>query len=123
MNKNSPFRLKRIYDSPLDSDGKRILVDRLWPRGMSKERAQIDWWAKELAPSHELRRSYDHSPQMWHQFKAGYFAELDDNSESVENILQIAMSGPVTLLYASGDKIHNNALALKEYLDQKLMER
>jgi len=109
-------QIKRVYDRPERTDGRRILVDRLWPRGMSKAAAAIDFWAKEAAPSHELRRWYGHAPEKWPEFKRRYCAELDTNAEVVTERRREMGRGTVTLLFGSKELRLNNAVALKEYL-------
>jgi uncharacterized protein YeaO (DUF488 family) len=111
------IRIKRAYESPIDSDGYRILVDRLWPRGISKEKAKIDYWPKALAPSNELRRWYGHDPKKWSEFKSRYFAELDGNPELVKELLQSIRKGQATFVYSSKEQRLNNAVALKEYVE------
>ncbi|WP_245578308.1 DUF488 domain-containing protein [Desulfomicrobium escambiense] len=106
--------VKRVYD-PVGDDGTRILVDRLWPRGVSKEALQ-GIWVKEIAPSTELRKWFDHQPQKWPEFTRRYFAELDGRPESVDRIVRLVRSGKVTLLYASKNEEFNHAIALREYL-------
>lgn len=110
------LRIKRVYDPPTDDDGCRILVDRLWPRGLTKERAQLDAWLKEIAPSNELRRWYGHDPGKWDEFRERYFKELDDRSKQVDELLELVRKGPATLLFSSKELRLNNAVALKEYL-------
>ncbi len=110
------IRLKRVYDAPSEMDGTRILVDRLWPRGLSKQKAQIDYWFKELAPSTELRKWFNHDPEKWHSFRERYFKELDSHPEIVEQVNNNIRKGDVTFIYAAKDEQHNNAVALKEYL-------
>lgn len=95
------IKIKRAYESPSDDDGYRILVDRLWPRGISKKKAKIDFWPKELAPSTELRRWYGHDPEKWSEFKSRYFAELDGNPELVNELLEYVRKGTVTFIYSS----------------------
>jgi len=112
------LKFKRIYEAPLPGDGFRILVDRLWPRGISREKASIDLWLKEVAPSTELRKWFNHEPDKWEGFKRRYFMELDDCSELISSILDIAMEKKVTLLFSSRDEKLNNAAALKEYIDK-----
>ncbi len=109
-------RTKRIYDEPASSDGRRILIDRLWPRGVSKEAAQIDYWAKAVAPSNELRRWYRHDPEKWPEFRDRYFAELDSNPEGIAELRGQLGVGPTTLIFGSKEEILNNASALREYL-------
>lgn len=110
------LRLKRIYEPAAPEDGYRILVERLWPRGLTKERARVDLWAKEAAPSPELRRWFGHEPQKWDEFKARYLAELATQPEVLEELLAKIRSGPVTLVYAASDPEHNSALILFELL-------
>jgi uncharacterized protein YeaO (DUF488 family) len=116
------FRLKRVYLAPDAADGSRVLVDRLWPRGLSRERAQIDLWCKDLAPSDALRRRFHGDPTGWDAFRAAYFAELarPEMRAAVTDILDRLDHAPVTLLFAARDEIRNNAVALKEWLDQRL---
>lgn len=109
--------IKRIYDLPSDDDGFRILVDRLWPRGVSKEKAKIDLWLKEIAPSNELRKWFGHEPGKWVEFKRRYFDELKNNS-AVNLLRDYMKKGRVTLLYSAKDEKYNNAVALKEFLEK-----
>lgn len=111
------IRIKRIYAEAAPDDGMRILVDRLWPRGLSKEKAGVDFWAKELAPSSELRRWYGHEPERWPEFKDRYFQELEGHPEAVKELLHYTERGLVTFLYSSKEERLNNAVALKEYLE------
>lgn len=113
-----PLRLKRIYDESADVDGYRVLVDRLWPRGVSKEDARLDDWLKELAPSDELRRWFDHDPDKWDEFKRRYFDELDQNEAASALLQRLEDNEAITLLYAAKDEKHNNAVALREWLMQ-----
>ncbi len=111
--------ISRIYDNADDKDGYRVLVDRLWPRGVSKEEAKIDEWAKEIAPSNELRKSFDHQPDKMAEFRKGYLAELEENHEFPDfkkRILDKLKNNNVTLLYAAKDEANNNAVVLKEAL-------
>lgn len=110
------IKIKRAYEKPDDTDGYRILVDRLWPRGISKERAKIDFWPKELAPSTELRQWYRHDEEKWPEFKTRYFKELDKNQELVKEVLAYLRKGTVTFIYGSKERSLNNAVALKEYV-------
>lgn len=112
--------LKRIYDPVEERDGYRVLVDRLWPRGAGKQDAAIDLWLKEAAPSTALRQWFNHDPEKWDEFKVRYFAELDNNRRHLQPLLKAASKGNITLIYSSRDKEHNQALALREYLE-KLM--
>ena len=110
------LRIKRVYDDPAKSDGQRILVDRLWPRGVSKENAKIDFWAKETSPSNELRRWYQHDPEKWPEFRRRYFKELTQNPDAVAELRANLGSGTVTLIFSSKETRLNNARALVEYL-------
>lgn len=112
--------LKRVYEPAEESDGCRILVDRLWPRGESKEKAAIDFWAKNAAPSNELRKWFNHDPDKWDEFQKKYREELDGNPAGVDE-LKAAMKGKkmVTLLYGAKDEQHNQAVVLKQYLGRK----
>ena len=109
--------LKRVYEAPLPSDGCRILVDRLWPRGLAKQDAKIDLWPKELAPSTELRQWFNHEPPKWVEFKRRYFEELGDRSEVLLPIRECVQAGPVTFVFASRELRFNNAVALKEFVE------
>ncbi|WP_420643831.1 DUF488 domain-containing protein [Candidatus Leptofilum sp.] len=111
------LQLKRIYDAPDPNDGFRVLVDRLWPRGVSKEDAQLDLWLGDIAPSPRLRKWFGHDPARWDGFLDRYFAELDENSQVVTELFQKATSSNVTLLFAAKDVRHNHAVALKMYLE------
>jgi uncharacterized protein YeaO (DUF488 family) len=110
------IRLKRAYEEPSRGDGLRILVERLWPRGLSRERADVDVWLKDIAPSPELRRWFGHEPDKWEEFRRRYWAELDAKPEAVAELRRKARDEPVTFVYAARDEQHNGALALKEYL-------
>ena len=111
-----PIALKRVYDTSSNDDGVRILVDRLWPRGLSKQRAKIDRWLREAAPSTDLRRWYNHEPSKWAEFKRRYFVELRESEEVLLSVLEEATHSKVTLLFAAREGKLNNAVALKEYL-------
>ena len=113
------IRIKRVYEQPDPGDGIRILVDRLWPRGLSKEAAKIDYWAKMISPSSELRKWYGHDPAKWVEFQQRYAAELDGQAEEVALLLKKIEQGPATFLYASTEKQLNNAHALMIYLKKK----
>ncbi len=113
------IRTKRVYEPPEQKDGRRILVDRLWPRGLSKEKAAVDYWARDVAPSSELRRWYGHAPEKWPEFKRRYFAELDTNGEGVAQLRNALGRGGATLLFGSAELRLNNAAALKEYLESR----
>ena len=116
-----PIALKRVYDAPSRSDGCRILVERLWPRGLSKEKARVDLWAKEAAPSSELRRWFDHEPERWPEFKRRYFKELRAREEPLQAILDRLHAGPATFVFASRELRFNNAVALREYVETQLL--
>lgn len=109
------LKIKRIYESYSEDDGYRILVDRIYPRGVKKATAHINLWLKEIAPSHELRKWFNHEPEKWEDFKNRYFAELGENP-ALATIQEKITHGTVTLLYSARDTDHNQALALHEYL-------
>jgi uncharacterized protein YeaO (DUF488 family) len=115
-----PFVLKRVYERPEASDGTRILVDRLWPRGMAKGKARIDLWLKDIAPSDALRKRFHGHPAEWDAFVAAYFVELARPAarEATEAVFERHSNGPVTLLYAARDEQKNNAVALRMWLDR-----
>jgi uncharacterized protein YeaO (DUF488 family) len=115
--------LKRAYDPVAATDGKRLLVERLWPRGLSKDRLKLDGWIREVAPTTELRKWFGHDPTKWRQFRIRYFRELDSQPESWRSIVSLARRGTVTLVYSSHDEEHNNAVALREYLQLKTRRR
>ncbi|MBX9880194.1 MAG: DUF488 domain-containing protein [Candidatus Obscuribacterales bacterium] len=117
------IRTKRVYDEPEPTDGLRILVDRLWPRGISKEKLVVDDWIKEVSPSTELRQWFAHKPERWRQFLIKYFQELDHNQVYWQPLLKKAQRHHMTLIYAAKDVRHNNAEALKQYLEAKLPGR
>jgi uncharacterized protein YeaO (DUF488 family) len=114
------IRLKRVRDAPSRQDGRRFLVERLWPRGVRKEDLAMDGWLKDAGPSTELRKWFSHDPAKWEKFREKYFAELDGRPEAWEPIRKSAGHGTVTLLYSSHDTEHNNAVALKEYVERKM---
>jgi uncharacterized protein YeaO (DUF488 family) len=111
------IQLKRVYQAASQEDGYRLLVDRIWPRGLGKEEARIDDWMKEIAPSTTLRKWFGHEPVKWEEFRRRYFAELSDHPELVERLVAIARSGTLTLVYSARDEEHNNAVALREFLE------
>ncbi len=113
------IKIKRIYEEAVKSDGTRILVDRLWPRGLSKDKAKVDIWLKDIAPGDELRKWFSHEPEKWAMFKSRYFQELKSKQELVALLKEKARGGTVTLLYGAKEERFNNAAALKEYLDRK----
>jgi uncharacterized protein YeaO (DUF488 family) len=112
-----PVRVKRVYDVPSPDDGVRVLVDRLWPRGLTRETAKIDLWLKDVAPSDELRRWFGHDPNRWAQFQKRYRAELAQNAEPVAALRELVKGRkPLTLLYAAKDIERNNAIVLRDFL-------
>ena len=115
------LRIKRIYEPTDAADGFRVLVDRLWPRGLARERAKIDLWLKEIAPSDTLRRRFHGDPSAWDHFKTAYYAELEQApaQSAVHELLDRLTRGPITLLFAARDESRNNAVALKEWLDER----
>ncbi len=110
--------LKRAYEPATSEDGYRILVDRLWPRGVSKENARIDLWLKDIAPSTELRKWFGHDPDKWEQFRRRYWEELKNKPDLISQIRQHSHKSRVTLVYSAKDEEHNDAVALKEYLEK-----
>jgi len=110
------IRIKRIYEPAAKGDGIRVLVDRVWPRGVTKEKAALDLWLKEIAPSTELRKWFGHDPARWDEFRMRYRKELDENDEAVGQLNALIAKGPVTLLYSARDAEHNQAAALLDYL-------
>lgn len=113
------IRIKRAYEAPEAADGVRILVDRLWPRGLKKADAAIDHWEKEVAPSTELRRWFNHDPEKWPEFRKRYRAELSDRDDRVEDLRKRIGQGPATLVYGARDDAHNQAVVLKEVLEER----
>jgi uncharacterized protein YeaO (DUF488 family) len=109
-------KIKRVYEQPDHEDGTRILVDRLWPRGLTKERARVDIWLKEIAPSTELRKWFSHDPQKWGEFGERYRRELKLHAEQFSQLQQEAAGGPITLLYGAKDERHNEAVILQTML-------
>lgn len=112
----STLRIKRAYDAPAAADGQRILVDRLWPRGLSRDRAHLDHWAKDVAPSDDLRRWFGHDPGKWDEFRARYREELAGNAGAVAALRARIGGKAATLVYAAHDAGHNNAVVLRDYL-------
>jgi uncharacterized protein YeaO (DUF488 family) len=112
------IRVKRVYEKPAKADGRRVLVDRIWPRGLSKQEARIDEWLKEIAPSAKLRKWFRHDPARWNEFKKRYAAELDDRREQMERLARESHKRTVTLLFGAKDIEHNNAVALKECIER-----
>lgn len=112
------MKIKRVYEKPDKEDGIRILVDRLWPRGLTKEKASIDLWLKEIAPSTELRKWFGHDPEKWKEFEECYSDELKKNEEQVSLLKGQMKKGTVTLVYGARDEEHNEAMVLKELLNR-----
>jgi len=112
------IKLKRVYDEPTKTDVTRILVDRLWPRGLTKEKAHVDLWLKEVAPSTALRKWFAHDPEKWPEFKARYKAELKNNAPQLALLKQAVSRGPTTLLYGAKDTEHNEAVVLQDLLSR-----
>lgn len=113
------IQVKRVYEMPDPSDGVRVLVDRIWPRGLSKNKARVDLWLKEIAPSAALRAWFAHDRAKWPEFVTRYREELDRNPDLVQPILDLAATGTVTLLFAASDEAYNNGIALMDYLREK----
>jgi uncharacterized protein YeaO (DUF488 family) len=114
------LKIKRVYDPPSPNDGKRILIDRLWPRGLKKEDAKVDVWIKEVAPSTQLRMWYGHDPKKWVEFKRRFFSELHRRQDLVEGIVNASRKGTVTLLFGSKEERFNNAVAIKEFVEARM---
>jgi len=114
------IKIKRVYERPADGDGSRLLVDRLWPRGLTKEKAHIDLWLKEIAPSKELREWFAHDPEKWQRFRRRYETELRHKRSVIEMLTHKAREGNLTLLYGARDEKHNEALVLKQVLERKI---
>lgn len=110
------IKLKRVYEEPAKTDGTRILVDRIWPRGLTKEKAHVDLWLKDVAPSNELRKWFGHDPARWPEFRARYKAELKRNQAQLSLLRQALQKGPATILYGAKDEEHNQAVVLHEFL-------
>jgi uncharacterized protein YeaO (DUF488 family) len=115
-----PIDLKRAYEPPANSDGRRILVDRVWPRGIGKNDLRIDAWLKDLAPSTELRTWFGHDPAKWDEFRKRYAQELAQRSEALDHLVEMSRAGQVTLVFGAKDTAHNNAVALREQLERRL---
>lgn len=119
MSKKIPaksIRMKRAYEAVADDDGARVLIDRLWPRGVKKQDAAIERWAKELSPSTELRKWFGHDPARWQEFRRRYAEELSQHRQQLEELRALAGRGAITLVYAAHDKLHNDAVVLREVL-------
>jgi uncharacterized protein YeaO (DUF488 family) len=112
------LKLKRVYEASDKNDGTRILVDRLWPRGLTKQRAKVDLWLKEIAPSTELRKWFGHDPKKWRSFRARYETELKQHPDQLKLLRSKIKEGTVTLIYGARDQEHNEALVLKDFLER-----
>jgi uncharacterized protein YeaO (DUF488 family) len=112
--------VKRAYDPPTRSDGYRVLIDRLWPRGITKDDLQVDVWLKDLAPSADLRKWFGHDPKKWDEFRRRYARELEGHAAALEQLVERARAGRVTLVFGAKDTEHNNAVALQEHLESRL---
>ena len=112
------IKIKRVYEQPDKKDGERILVDRLWPRGLTKEKAGVDLWLKDIAPSTELRKWFAHDPNKWESFRGRYETEIRHNDDLVKVLKQKAKQGTITLIYGARDEKHNEALVLKQFLEK-----
>jgi len=111
--------IKRVYVEPSKSDGIRILVDRLWPRGLTKEKAKVDVWLKDIAPTTELRKWFNHEPSKWPEFKKKYWAEISKNTDALSVLEKHLANGKVTIVYGAKDEEHNDAVVIKQYLNEK----
>lgn len=116
------IKIKRVYDPPEISDGKRYLIDRLWPRGLIKEGLKLTGWIKEAAPGSGLRRSFGHDPAKWKEFQRRYSQELEANPLTWQPLLEAARKGDITLIFGARDTMHNNAVVLKAFLEDKLQK-
>ena len=114
------IKLRRAYDPAERTDGVRILVDRLWPRGLSRDDACIDQWVKDLAPSNELRKWFGHDPARWDEFRDRYAVELNRHSDQMKELRELARKGPITLVYSAHDEVHNNAVVLRDFILGKI---
>lgn len=112
--------IKRVYETPASGDGYRVLVDRIWPRGLGRKEARVDRWCKEIAPSSELRRWFGHDPSRWEEFRRRYRKELEQSPELVAEFMANARSAELTLLFSARDVQHNNAVVLREWLEERL---
>jgi uncharacterized protein YeaO (DUF488 family) len=113
------IQLKRAYDPPAPGDGRRVLVDRIWPRGIARDELRIEAWLKDLAPSAGLRKWFGHDPNKWAEFKKRYARELEERPEALAQLVELAKAGRVTLVFGAKDTEHNNAVALKEHLERR----
>jgi uncharacterized protein YeaO (DUF488 family) len=109
-------KLKRAYESPAAADGTRVLIDRLWPRGISKKKAALDKWMKDIAPSNQLRKWFGHDPARWNEFRRRYAAEVHKNPDLLYQLRSAARDGPITLVYSARDEAHNDAIVLRDLI-------
>lgn len=109
-------KLKRAYESPAAADGTRVLIDRLWPRGISKKKAALDQWMRDIAPSNQLRKWFGHDPARWNEFRRRYAAEVHKNPHLLEQLRSVARDGPITLVYSARDEAHNDAIVLRDLI-------
>jgi len=116
------IQVKRVYEPPVASDGTRFLVDHLWPRGVKKEEVKVKSWIKSVSPSNELRHWFGHEPAKWKEFQSRYFAELNQKPETWQPLLEAAEEGDITLVFSARDEEHNNARALKSYLEKQQLK-
>lgn len=115
------IRIERAYDEPEPEDGRRVLVDRIWPRGVSREELELDEWRRKVAPSDELREWFDHDPDRWDEFRRRYGEELEERPEAWRDLFEIAREGgTLTLIYGASDREHNNAVALRDFLRERI---
>jgi uncharacterized protein YeaO (DUF488 family) len=117
---NNRIAIKRVYEPVAAGDGARVLVDRLWPRGITKRKAHVDLWLRDIAPSPELRKWFGHDPRRWRDFRRRYREELAEKQELLAELAELADRGPITLIYSAHDPTHNQACVLAEYLDPPL---
>lgn len=115
--------IRRAYDEPTHNDGRRVLIDRIWPRGVSKADAKIDDWQRDVAPSDELRGWFDHDPNRWDEFQQRYRAELADHQDLIDQFVEWTATGRITLVYGAKDEAHNNAVVLREVIDEERSDR
>jgi uncharacterized protein YeaO (DUF488 family) len=109
-------KLKRVYEGPAPGDGTRILIDRLWPRGVKKVDAKLDQWARDISPSSRLRKWFGHDPARWQEFRHRYTKEIRQNRDQLNQLRALAQTGPITLVYSAHDEIHNDAVVLRDLL-------
>ena len=117
------IRLKRAYEDAATDDGRRVLVERLWPRGVTKEKAALDLWLKDVAPSRDLRTWFGHDPAKWPEFRRRYREELDGREDEVAQLMDLSREGTVTFVYGARDEEHNAAVVLKEYVEERLAKK